>query len=136
MQIINLNNLNWLAGQWEGIQGNGINHEEWEIINEYELKGKAYMIKKGEIINVEMLKLHSDETGIYYTADVSHNPAPVSFKLTLQNGNTFVFENPAHDFPQKITYEKKEENTLAATVEATINGKTRKIEYLLKKIYG
>lgn len=134
MNFHDLSNFKWLIGQWEGIQGPGVYHEEWEKVNDNEFNGKAYLIKKGEISNPEKLKLHSDERGIYYTADVSHNPKPVSFELTSQNETTFVFENPQHDFPQKITYEKKENDLLLASIEATNNGKTKKIEFNLKKI--
>jgi len=134
----NFSNLLWLVGQWEGIQGTGIYHEEWGKINENELKGRAYMIKKGEIINNELLKITEDITDenseIYYIADVSHNPAPVSFKLTFLNENKVVFENPEHDFPQKITYEKNNDESLTAVVEAIVNGKNKKIEYFLKRI--
>ena len=126
--------FNWLIGQWEGIQGAGIYHEEWKNVSESELKGKAYMIKKGEIVNVEILNIHLNETGIFYTADVSHNPSPVSFKLTNLSDNSFVFENPEHDFPQKISYENKDNQFLFATVEAVKNGKIKKIEYNLKRI--
>ena len=65
-----LDRINWLTGQWEGIQGAGIYHEEWKKVSDSELKGKAYMIKKGEIINVEILIIHEDDTGIFYTATV------------------------------------------------------------------
>lgn len=129
-----LKSLHWLAGQWEGIQNSGVYHEEWELTYEDELKGRAYLIKKGEIINNEILIIHSDGGNVYYTADVSHNPKPVSFKLTYSGNNKFVFENPGHDFPQKITYVNNCDETLTATVEAVDNEKSRKTVYNLKKI--
>lgn len=134
MKEFNLEKFELLIGQWEGIQGSGIYHEEWNKSDKNELKGKAYMIKKGEILNTEILKIHEDSIGIFYTADVSHNTAPVSFKLTFQNENSFVFENPEHDFPKKITYEFENNNKLKATVEASNNGKIKKIEYNLRRI--
>jgi Domain of unknown function (DUF6265) len=130
----NLGQLEWLIGQWEGIHGSGIYHEEWEKINNNEFKGKAYLVKKGEIPNPEKLKLHCDDEGIYYTADVSHNPNPVLFEMTSFDKNQFVFENPLHDFPQKITYEKMDNDTLLAIVEATKNSKTKRIDYKLKRL--
>ncbi|HMS64607.1 MAG TPA: DUF6265 family protein [Ignavibacteria bacterium] len=126
--------LLWITGQWEGIQGSGIYHEEWEKISDSELKGKAYMIKKGEIINNELLKIHEEADGIYYTADVSHNPSPVSFKLTEITDSSFIFENPEHDFPQKISYVNENDVKLKAVVEAVVNGKLKKIEFDLRRI--
>ncbi len=129
-----LDKLKWLIGRWEGLQGHGIYHEEWEFNEESGLTGKAYLIKKGEILNTEKLKIHLSNGNIFYTAEVSHNPSPVSFRLTSYENNIFIFENPEHDFPQKITYEKKEDGSLLAVVEAISNGKNRRIEYSLRSI--
>ena len=123
----------WLIGQWEGIQESGAYHESWEKITEEEFQGRAYMLMKGEIKNVENLKLRSAGDEIYYVAEVGHNPEPVSFKLINSNESLFVFENSNHDFPQKITYEKKDK-ALLATIEATENGKIKKVEFRLKLI--
>lgn len=124
-----IDKLKWLEGQWEGIQDNGIYHEEWETDSDGMMNGRAYLIKKGEISNPEKLKLHADENGIYYTAEVSHNPGPVTFRLTYSDENKFVFENPQHDFPKMITYERKDANNLVATIE---EGK-KKFEFKLMK---
>lgn len=132
--MIDLKSLEWLAGMWEGIHGQGIYHEEWQIVNSSEMLGKAYLIKKGEILNMEILKLHIAGGNIFYTAEVSHNKSPVSFRLISDQNNIFIFENPEHDFPQKITYEKKEDGSLYAVVEAMMNDKLKKIEYSLKSI--
>ena len=135
MSAINdLNKLEWLVGKWEGIHGEGIYHEEWEKICESEIKGKAFLIKKGEISNSESLRLHSDIQEIYYSADVSHNPQPVPFKMTLLEKDKAVFENPQHDFPQKITYEKKGNDSLIATIEAVQNDKEIRVEFNLRRI--
>ena len=40
-----------------------------------------------------------------------------------------VFENPQHDFPQRISYELKGDGTLLAAIEGTKNGKTRRVEF-------
>ena len=134
MNEFNFSELNWLIGQWEGIQGNGIYHEEWSEPDKDKLTGKAYFISKGEISNPEKLTLISREDGIFYIADVIHNTAPVEFKLIDISENVLVFSNPLHDFPQKITYIKNGENDLTAIIEAEKNGKEKKIEFQLKKI--
>ncbi|MEO8666605.1 MAG: DUF6265 family protein [Ignavibacteria bacterium] len=133
MEKINISKLEWLAGQWEGIQGNGIYHEEWAIINGKEIVGKAYMIKKGEITSFEKLKIHVEENKIFYVADVSQNPQPVSFEMTYYDESKFIFENHLHDFPKIITYEKKD-NALLATIEAEEKGKVKKFEFDLKLV--
>lgn len=125
--------LDWLIGKWEGIQGQGIYHEEWDKISEGEITGTACTIRNGEISNIEKLKIYSNEDEVFYIAEVEHNANPVSFALTCSDATTLIFENPLHDFPKKITYEKKG-NALIATIEGTLNGKFKKIDFELKQI--
>ena len=123
-----------LLGVWEGIQGSGIYHEEWRKLNDNSLEGRAYLLKKGEIVNPENLKIVIEDGEVYYVADVSHNEAPVRFRMTSSSDTILVFENPSHDFPQKITYDLGEEGWLKAIIEAEREGKVRKVEFRLKKI--
>ncbi|MBK9227650.1 MAG: hypothetical protein IPL67_11505 [Ignavibacteria bacterium] len=122
-----------LLGVWEGIQGSGIYHEEWRRLSNNLLEGRAYMVKKGEITNPENLKIVIEDDEVYYVADVSHNEAPVRFRMTSFSETILVFENPSHDFPQKITYDLAEEGWLKAVIEAEREGKIRKVEFRLKK---
>lgn len=128
-----MDELALLAGSWEGIQGAGVYHEEWQVSGDGSLSGRAYLIAKGEIRNEELLTLKEEPDGIYYTAKVSHNEAPVRFRLTSAEGMVFVFENPAHDFPQKITYDMSVKDRLLAVIEAQKDGKRRAIEFRLKR---
>ncbi len=130
----NLNLPEWLLGIWEGNHGDGLYHEEWQKSSETEFFGKAYLIRNDSIGSSEILKLNSDSDGIYYTADVSHNPKPVRFNMVKFSANEISFENPEHDFPQKITYERKDDNSLLATIESIKGNKAGKIVFYLKKI--
>ncbi len=82
--------LEWLLGKWEGIQGQGIYHEEWDKISEDEITGTAYTISNGEISNIEKLKIYSNEDEVFYIAEVEHNAKPVSFALTYSDDTKFI----------------------------------------------
>jgi hypothetical protein len=43
---------------------------------------------------------------------------PVAFPLVSVTDDTVVFENPDHDFPQRITYQRNGDDSVTATVEA------------------
>ncbi|MGH9814264.1 MAG: DUF6265 family protein, partial [Candidatus Acidiferrales bacterium] len=47
---------------------------------------------------------------------------PTDFKLIKLEGPSVVFENLAHDFPQRIIYKKNADGTLDARVEGERNG--------------
>ena len=47
--------------------------------------------------------------------------------------NEAVFENPAHDFPQRVIY-KRDGDKLNARIEGTKDGKTRGIDFPYTRI--
>ena len=55
-------------------------------------------------------------------------PEGSRIKLIRANANEVVFENPQHDFPQRIIYSLKDGGRLTAAIEGTKNGKTRRVE--------
>jgi hypothetical protein len=77
---------------------------------------------------VEKLKLVIKDDNIYYVADIAENKEPVYFKLTTITGNSFVCENPQHDFPKMISYQKD-----GNKIKATISGDGKSFEYLFEK---
>ena len=125
-----LKKLEWLQGTWirtnakPGQSGN----ETWLRVSASELQGSAFTLKGQDTLFTEKLKLVVKGNNIYYVADVSENKGPVDFKFTGISENGFTCENPEHDFPKKISYQK-EGNKL----KATISGNGRSVDYLFEK---
>lgn len=79
---------------------------------------------------LESLKIERKDGSIFYVASVPHNPGPVEFKLIELSEKHVVFENPEHDFPQRISYTLNANGTLDARVEGTIEtGEQRQIDF-------
>lgn len=57
---------------------------------------------------------------MYLASPKGRQPA-TPFKMIEMAANKVVFENPEHDFPQRIIYER-EGDTLTARIEGTQNG--------------
>nr|WP_316786013.1 DUF6265 family protein [Pedobacter frigiditerrae] len=57
----------------------------------------------------------------------------VKFKLISFEERLFIFENKAHDFPQRIVYENKGKDKLFAWIWGTMSGKKSKMEYSYQK---
>jgi hypothetical protein len=53
--------------------------------------------------------------------------------MTSDSENTFVFENPKHNYPQKIVYKKVNENSLVATISGMQQGKQSTESYPMKR---
>lgn len=126
--------LLWIADSWVSASGETTSYEEWKIINDDLFEGGSKTIKEGKVIFSESLKIERTANGIYYVADVAHNPAPVKFKLTNVTDTSAVFENPDHDFPKKITYLLEEGNLHAFIEGPGKDGNTKKVDFYMQKM--
>lgn len=130
----NMEDLLWLVDSWINIDGETVSYEHWKKADDSLLEGSSETIKNGNTVFSEKLKIVKEKDGIYYVAEVKHNPLPVYFKLTMVSKNKAVFENPQHDFPQKITYEI-EQGTLHAFIEGPgRSGKWEKVDFYFDKM--
>jgi hypothetical protein len=86
-------------------------------------------VAQGRTVEYEFLLLRLDSAGdIFYVAKPSGQPE-ASFKLIRATATEAVFENPQHDFPQRISYTLKPDGTLLAAIEGQKDGKTRRVEF-------
>ena len=126
--------LSWIVDRWISVDGESRSYEYWEKINDNLFIGASETVKNGDIIFAEKLKIEKIGDDIFYIADVKHNPEPVMFKMISLNDTVAIFENPEHDFPQKITY-KQEEGALHASIEGRgKNGVWRKSDFLMTRM--
>lgn len=95
----------FLEGTWK-MEGKEI-YEHWDILNEQSMKGFSYKIKDDKVVIPEYLDIILKGDEIIYTASVlnQNECKGIKFKLT-KSDRSFVFENPEHDFPKRIEYQK------------------------------
>jgi hypothetical protein len=115
---VSLSSFDWLTGTWENtrVKPNESASESW-MRDGGQFVGTGVTMHGSDTVFVEKLKIVEKEGHYYYVADVSHNDAPVYFKMTEVNASGFVCENPEHDFPKKISY-RYDGEVLTATISA------------------
>ena len=123
----NLNGL-WVNGKCTNTAAGTSGLEKWVINSPVELQGWGITMKGSDTSFIEKTKLLIKEGHIYYVADVLENKEPIYFKLVNINENEFTCENPAHDFPKKISY-TRDGNFL----KATISGNGKAIDYFFER---
>lgn len=128
-----LNDLSWLAGCWEGnLNGSELN-EQWMKPAAGLMLGMGRTVAGGKVREYEFLQIREDADGtISYVARPSGQPE-ASFKLSKLQTKEVVFENPEHDFPQRIIYRLQPDGSLFARIEGTSKGKTRGFDYPMKR---
>ncbi|MFT4524978.1 MAG: hypothetical protein ACI85F_001130 [Bacteroidia bacterium] len=133
LKNVKLEKFSWLTGQWEGILGDGVFTEKWKIIDENKIIGIGCYVENGDTIfkeELSLIKIGSD-CGYISTSDGN---APTLFTLTESYNNTWIFENSEHDFPNRIVYSLKHDDSLFVTVEGKTFGIPIADEYQMKKV--
>lgn len=131
-----LEKMNWLVGQWENKTPEGLLTETWTKDNDSTFSGQTYFIKnEKDTVHSESIVLTQTKDELIYRPTVKgqNNDEPVDFKLTTDVENSFTFENPKHDFPQKIAYKKINEKALVATISGNQQGKPSSESYPMTK---
>lgn len=98
-------NLTWLSGRWCGGAGSERVEEIWLEPNGEHLLGVSRTTKDGQLASFEFLRIGPGDRVPTYFAQPGGRP-PTAFAHT-DGGDAWVrFENPAHDFPQRIEYRR------------------------------
>jgi hypothetical protein len=113
-----LEKANWFLGRWENKTPEGTFSEEWKIENDSLYIGESYFINNNDTLFAETVRLEQRKNDLFYIVSVpnQNEDQPVAFKLTSSTSNYLIFENPAHDFPKKITYKLVTKDSLYAEI--------------------
>ena len=129
-----LSDLHWLAGCWASLDGEAGSGEQWMPPAGGTLLGVSRTVRKGCTVAHEFLQIREIEPGkIAYIAKPS-GQSEATFPLKSAGKREVVFEDPEHDFPQRVIYRLGEDGTLQASIEGLSKGQLRTIEFPMKKI--
>ena len=134
-EVASIEDLSWISGCWkkDGKTNDSFTMEHWSKPAGM-LIGFSRSVKAGKVRFFEYLRIVENKDGIFYVAKPANAKSETRFKLTSLKDNRAVFENPKHDFPQRIVYHLTEKDTVAVRVEAEKDGKTQGFGYPMKKI--
>jgi hypothetical protein len=109
-----LEDFDFLIGKWKRVDKE--QYEEWTRGNGV-LVGKGYRIKEGKTMIFEYLRIFQRGGDVIYEAIVpdQNEGSGIEFKL-MKRANIYSFENPEHDFPKRIIYEKPVDNKMTVQV--------------------
>ena len=90
--------------------------------------GMSRTVAGGATKEYEFLRISTEKDGLVFTARPS-GQEEAAFRSVRVTGSGVVFENPGHDFPQRIAYERRTDGSLLAWIEGAQGGKSKKVEY-------
>lgn len=114
--------LSWLAGNWVETGKTREVREHWSGPYGGLLLGVGVTTVGDAAKSFEFFRIAQTGAGVSYFASPNARPA-VEFKAIELCTDKVVFENKAHDFPQRVIYRKDADGTLHARIEGTIKGK-------------
>jgi hypothetical protein len=113
--------LAWLEGTWVSEADSTRVEERWTSPAGGAMLSTSRTLRGGRMVAFEFLRIVARPGGVVYIAQPGGRP-PTEFALTASGPGRAVFENPAHDFPKRLTYHRSG-STLRVEVEGDEKGK-------------
>jgi hypothetical protein len=127
-----LEKLAWLRGCWSGGEGDRHLDEQWMKPRGGTMMGMSRTVAGGKTVDAETMVIRQTGPAIAFIAKPARQPE-ATFTMASLGDNEVRFENPAHDFPQRITYRLTPDGSLHARIEGTRNGQVRGVDYRMKR---
>jgi hypothetical protein len=121
-----LENLHWLRGCWRTSGGQSVITEVWAAPPMPALVGYSYTTRDGQVRGWEQTRIEMIDGAPTFVA-MPGGGAAVRFRLAdgilLDDSpeHVAVFENPEHDYPQRLRY-VRQGNALTATISRSDGG--------------
>jgi hypothetical protein len=120
--------LDWIAGCWTRALPDGVNEEQWMKPAGGSVLGMSRTVRGGRTTEFEFLRIAEVDGSLAYIAKPS-GQAEATFPVKTLTDREVVFENPSHDFPQRVIYRRNGDGSVTARIEGTMNGKSRGTDF-------
>lgn len=119
--------LAWLEGTWTCESASGEVVEEcWGSARGGWMLGVARTLRveaAGErVVAFEYLRIEQRAGELIYVAQPGGRAPGTEFRLVEHVGDAWSFENPAHDFPDRIRYQRRGSASFTATISGSEGG--------------
>ena len=95
--------LGWLAGCWVQRTEAMVIEEQWTAPGGGTLLGVSRTTRAGSLVGWEFTRIFARGDTVVFAAQPS-GQSPAEFYGRVTGGDEIEFENPAHDFPQRVSY--------------------------------
>ena len=111
-----LTEVAWLTGTWRLPEEGGFVEETWLAPAGTTMLGVGATIRYGRTAAFEFLRIEARDEGLVYVAHPGGRSPGTEFPATQVSADAVRFENPEHDFPTWILYERRGPDGCTATV--------------------
>lgn len=129
-----IDDLAWLSGCWAAADQEAGSGEQWMPPAGGTMFGVSRSVRDGKTVAFEFIRIvEQEDGGLEFIASPS-GQSTTSFSMSSVNDKEVIFENPGHDFPQRIIYRLMSEEVLLGRIEGTTNGTERAVDFPMERI--
>jgi hypothetical protein len=121
------------AGCHEIRSANRVVHEQWMAPLGGMMMGMSRTVAGDAVREFEHLRIETRDGKATYVAHPS-GQAETAFTAESVSDSLVVFANPAHDFPQKISYRRVGTDSVIARIEGPRGGQMRAINFPMRRV--
>ena len=129
-----IDELSWLKGCWQTSGEARQTTEHWLKPAGRMMLGVSRTIADGRTVQFEFMRIQQEEGGAIYLMATPSGQREARFKMTKVSAREVVFENPTHDYPQRISYKLEGKDSLVARISGTSKGKDKSADFPLKRV--
>jgi uncharacterized protein DUF6265 len=118
--------LDWLAGYWLSCDDGVEVSETWSQRRGGIMLGSSITVGD-DSFSWEQARIEAEADGLVFHASPRGQPA-AAFRLVRAGPGEAVFENPDHDFPQRVIY-RRDGDRLTGRIEGTSGGSEQALEW-------
>ena len=125
--------VGWLAGCWELRAPNRVTVEMWMPPLGDMMLGASRTTVGTATSEFEQLRMKVEGEGIVYTS-IPSGQREASFPSILVSDTALVFENTAHDFPQRIGYRRAGTDSVVAYIEGPRRSGPSRVQFPMRRV--
>ena len=125
--------LGWMAGCWQQRNGTRVTDEQWMRPAGGSMIGMSRTVAGDRLRAWEALRNVEEQGRVVYVAQPGGGPA-TRFAASHLADTLAVFENPAHDFPQRIAYRRVGADSMVASISAVRNGNEQRMDIPMRRV--
>jgi hypothetical protein len=123
-----VDDLAWMSGCWMQTRPDGFVEEHWTGPAGGTLLGMSRTVRRAKTTEYEFLMIRDVGGRLAYVAKPS-GQAENAFPLKSLTDGEVVFEDPKHDFPQRILYRRNADGSVTARIEGEMGGKVKGVDF-------
>jgi len=126
--------LAWMTGCWAPEKGEVGSVEHWLAPAGGTMLGVSRTVKNGETADFEFMQLRVNAEGKLVFIALPSGQKETTFVAVSLGNESVTFENPQHDFPQKVSYRRESADRLVGRIEGNRGGTHRGIDFPMRRV--